>query len=146
MNPTTTAIPVACFAPPLTDEKLAAYTSLIESTDATSQVGDALRQCLACVKAWYALPVSTRTDVIRFTTIHKGNELTYAITPLEKEHVTALWDVTPWMTELNTYSNTHETGLFDALSGDLRNCAFDLLWHAKEITLDREPLTQDMLR
>lgn len=141
----TNKIPVACFAPPLTDEKLAKYESIVATTDPMTQVGDMLRKCLACVKAWYVLPESKRTDVDRFKTTRDGKEVTYVTTPLEDEHVKALWDVTPWMTELDVCSNTTDTGLFDSLTGEFRDCAFDLLWHTKEITLDREPLTQDRI-
>jgi len=146
MPTTTDRIPVACFAPPMTAEKLKGYGTLVATTAAKSELGEALRRCLACVQAWYALPASTRTDTDKFAITDKGAEITYTVTPLEKAHVASLWDVTPWMSELNLLSNATETGLFDSLTGDLRNCAFDLLWHAKEITLDREPLTQDCLK
>jgi hypothetical protein len=35
--------------------------------------------------------------------------------------------------------------IVDQAACDLRNAAFHLLWHAMEITLDREPLTNDKL-
>ena len=143
---TTNQIPVACFAPPLTDKLLASYRGLIDGLGPDqAEVKDALQQCLRCVEAWWALPESKRQDGARFKTLHRGQEITYHAQPLEAEHVRALWDVTPWMKELNLLSNAQDTGLFDGLEGDLRNAAFHLLWHAKEITLDREPLTSDKL-
>ena len=145
MPTTTNQIPVACFAPELTADKIAEYTTLIGATDPTSEVGDALRCCLTCVQAWHDLPVSTRQDSDRYTIQHLGETVSYSVTPLEESHIAALWNVTPWMNELNMLSNSQGTGVFDQLTGELRNCAFHLLWYCKEITLDREPLSQDKL-
>ncbi len=171
-NPT---LPVACFAPPLTDELLARYESLIAGlSPEQAELQDALRQCLACVKAWWELPASGRKDGERFDIGHRGEKSSFRVTALESEHVTRLWDVTPWMRELLALeelfsalpTGTREvpvtvpiTGrdghpatrvetrveVIDQAAYDLRNAAFHLLWHAKEITLDREPLTSDVL-
>lgn len=143
---TSPKIPVACFAPPLTDELLAAYRAIITHV-ANGEIRDAMDACLKCVEAWWALPESTRQDVERWATLHKGAEKTYTVTPLEEAHIASLFDVTPWMRELDTLSNSAGTGLFDGIpAGDVRNAAFHLLWYAKEITLDREPVTQDCLK
>ena len=65
-------------------------------------------------------------------------------TPLSQSLIETLWDVTPWMRELDLLSTPRADGLFDGLpSGELRDMAFHLLWHVKEITLDREPMTRD---
>ncbi len=138
-------IPVACFAPPLTDEKIANYKLLINS-QASSEVADAMVMCLKCVEAWWNLPESTRTDVKRWGILHKGQKSEFVETPLEEDHIKKLWDVTPWDRELSTLSNSTSTGLFDTLPYcDLKNAAFHLLWFAKEITRDREPLSVDKL-
>lgn len=137
-------MPAACFAPLLTDEKLTKYESLIAAAP-PGEIKDAMLTCLACVKTWWELPESKRTDGDRFAIQHRGKDITFQVTPLEKEHVVALDPHTPWMRELNTLSTPHGDGLFDSLTGELRDCAFHLLWHCKEITLDREPLTQDKL-
>lgn len=142
---TSPSLPVACFAPPLTDEKLASYRALADSCP-DAEVRDALGTLLACVAAWWELPESARTDVQRWAIRHRGKDVTFPVVPLEAEHVAALWDVTPWMRELNTLSNSKDTGLFDRLDrGELRDAAFHLLWFAKELTLDREPVTADKL-
>lgn len=158
----TMSFPVACFAPPLTDELLGRYRELVDGLD-PSETKEALASLLACVAAWWALPESTRTDGRRLALQvpvkdaagqvvydERGAPVREARTiverPLEADHVQALFDVTPWMRELNTLSTPAGDGLLDALPpGELRNAAFHLLWHVKEITLDREPLTQDCL-
>lgn len=144
-------LPVACFAPPLTDELLAQYRQQIDAvTDA--ELKSELDKCYACVAAWWELPVSAQPPTARTALMHRTDpaaarrEIQVAVTPLEPDHVHQLWDVTPWMRELNTLSNGEGTGLFDSLpAGDLRNAAFHLLWHCKEITLDREPMTNNRL-
>jgi hypothetical protein len=147
---TTNKLPVACFAPPLTDELLAGYHELVDALD-PSPVRDALTELLVCVDAWWELPVSTRSDVERLKIRHQGTLINVVITPLEAEQITALYDVTPWDYELDALSNPAPSqggkpGLFDDLpEGDLRNAAFHLLWYAREITRDREPLTAETL-
>lgn len=162
---TTTRIPVASFAPPLTDESLARYEELANEQE--GELLDALTTLLACVKTWWELPESTRKDVTRWQSNYvvpnpdydplaskltkqgQKNKLvpfTFEETPLEESHIEALDSVTPWMRELDTLSTPQDTGPFDSLpSGELRNAAFHLLWFAKELTLDREPLTKDKL-
>jgi len=137
-------IPVACFAPSLTDEKLASYESLITGMG-ESETKDALLVLLRCVKAWWVLPESSRTDGDPFSIMHQGSLVQYKTKPLEPDQVKAIWDATPWMRELNTLSTPQDDGLLDSLAGEIRDVAFHLLWHCKEITLDREPLTSDKL-
>lgn len=142
---TSPSLPVACFAPPLTDELLARYRVLSVDLE-QSPVRDAMLELLACVEKWWELPESTRKDVTRFAIQHQGKPAEFAVQPLEEQYVKELYDVTPWMYELEGVSNSQGTGIFDGLpAGELRNAAFHLLWHVKEITLDREPLTQDKL-
>jgi hypothetical protein len=168
-------IPVACFAPPLTDATLARYKALTDALP-RGEVRDAMQSCYACVAAWWALPESTRTDGEIFRIRHKGKQRDLRITPLTGELVEALWDVTPYLYELNamqaflddllptgTAEVAHEyatttvggagTGItkstrnevVDPVAHELSNAARHLLWHAKEIALDREPLTNDKL-
>jgi hypothetical protein len=139
------ALPVACFAPSLTGDNLEKYADVISKTDPKTELGEALRKCLACVQAWYAIPESTRKTSEKFSILHQGKEVSFGVTPLEQEQIDALWDSTPWMRELNAFSTPAANGVFDSLAGELRDAAFHLLWHAKEITLDREPLTVDKL-
>lgn len=145
-NDQSNKIPVACFAPPLTDELLARYEALIADLKDPQQaeLHDAMQTCLACVKAWWELPESTKKGKKwAIKNGATGEDLEYREVPLEEAHVKQLWDVTPYMRELQALEP-----LFDALPlspPELRNAAFHLLWHAKEITLDREPLTQDKL-
>lgn len=134
----TDRLPAACLAPPMTDEKIAAYKSLAASQG--GEIGDAMATCLRCVEAWWELPESKLPPRKWSTKIGKANG-TINVVPLEAEHVAALDAVTPWLRELNSMD-----GLFDMLpTGDVRNAAFMLLWYAKEIALDREPVTQEKL-
>lgn len=132
-------IPVACFAPPLNDALLARYETHIAAVD-DDELRDCLRTLYRCVAAWWQLPDSTRPA--KRWEFDRGKTLGEEV-PLEDEHVEALWEVTPWMRELLAMEP-----LLDAIpvaQPDLRNMAFHLLWHCKEITLDREPMTTERL-
>lgn len=138
-------MPVACFAPALTDETLSRYKELALST--TGELRDGLDRLLHCVGEWWRLPESkSDPSHLKLAIRHRGKDIQVPLTPLEDRHVKSLDAVTPWPRELEAYSNDRGTGLFDDLpAGDLRNAAFHLLWHVKELALDREPVTQDKL-
>ena len=154
-------LPVACFAPLLTDELLAKYKSMIAAL-VVGPVKDAMLSCLVCVEAWWELPESNLSHERRVT--FQGGR-TIDVVPLEKEHIESLDAVTPWSYELDaaeTLFNTMSTGfgpeipatttspakntIADQVAFDLHTAAFHLLWHAKEITRDREPMTMDKLK
>lgn len=114
--------PGGSFAPPMSDEKLALYASIASSAGA--EVGDAMRQLLVCVNAWWEQPEST------------GSGFFYE---LDKPIQAALFDSIPWTRELDSMAV-----LFETLPiGDLRNAAHHLLWFARELDSDREPMTRD---
>lgn len=145
------AFPVACLAPPLTDKALARYRELAEG--ASPEVKDAMGVMLRCCEKWWSLPESTAkpTNGPLVRTKDRGDRL-IQITPIGEDimgteaDADSLWSVTPWMHELEGYSNGRDDGILDKLpQGELRDAAFHLLWHCKEITLDREPLTNDKL-
>lgn len=142
----TKQMPVACFAPPLSDESLARYRELASAQPA-GELKDALDRLLACVSAWWELPESQPDhDHPRLAIRHRGKDVSVPLTPLEDRHVAALDAVTPWPRELDYLSNPEDSGLLDGLPpGELRDAAFHLLWHVKEIALDREPVTHDKL-
>ena len=137
-------MPVACFAPPMTDEKLNGYAELIEAVPEGTELREGLDKCFACVEAWMNLPESKRTDGRDIGLLHRGKPVTVKVVPLEESHVKSLWDVTPWLRDCEPLK-----GLFDTISAtsqkELRDCAHDLLWHTIEISNDREPMTQDKL-
>jgi hypothetical protein len=116
------------------------------------QLYDALSGLLKCVDKWWELPESGRSDGERFKVRHKlqkgGDlqEITVHFKPLEKAHQEELFDLIPWARELDTLSNSEDTGILDTLPlGNVRNAAFHLLWHVRELCNDREPLTHDKL-
>lgn len=134
-------MPVACFAPPLTDEKLERYRELVSKVPVGSELREGLDKCLTCVEAWYTIPESTRTDGRKVALLHKGQDITVQVIPLEETQIQNLWKTTPWPRECEPLKS-----LFDAISAtsnkELRDCAHDLLWYTIEISLDREPCTQ----
>lgn len=140
----TNQIPVACFAPPLTDELLAQYKIAVAAC-ADLEVKDALVTCLKCVEKWWAVEESTAKP-ITWNILRQGQPATFNEIPLTDALIQELWETTPWLSELVRLSNAEGTGLFDKLpAGGFRNMAFHILWHTIEISNDREPITQDKI-
>lgn len=126
------------FAPPLTDELLAAYKAMIEALPPQSQIRDAMARLLACCEKWWELPDSIGTEA----RAHPSGLGT--IVPLEAVHQKALWEHIPWPEELEHFGVLFD-GIDPVAEKPLRDAAHHLLWHAKELELDREPLTADKL-
>lgn len=124
------------FAPPLTDELLASYRKMIDGVPAKTQLREALESCFACCAKWWDLPESTNGKA----TPHASGR--GVILDLDAPVAEALWDRIPWEEELETYGKLFD-GINPASERDLRNAAFHLLWHVRELNLDREPITND---
>lgn len=148
MTPTkleTKPMPVACFAPPLTDELIARYEAVAAALpDARGEVRDALRECLKAVRLWWELPESAGDrDDAHLAIRHRGRDVRVRLTSLTPDLREKLYDAIPWPYEIAAMQR-----LFDAIDPaerELRDAAFHLLWVVKELNADREPLTQDKL-
>lgn len=125
------------FAPPLSDEKLATYKAMADALPA-SPVKDAMATLLTCCGVWWELPEPEGTA----RTPHPAGVGT--VVALQDDHAKALWDHIPWEHELDAIAGVLET-ISNETHKALRDAAFHLLWHAKELCLDREPLTIDRL-
>lgn len=143
--PTGPKIPVGCFAPPLTDAALTKYRTMIGAVSSNDELKEALQQCLACVELWWNLPESKEDPSEPITILHRGKETSFREVSLQDDHVEKLWDVTPWLREVDAMKV-----LFERISPtgqrELRDAAHHLLWHVQELALYREPLTSDVLR
>lgn len=137
------------FAPPLSDDRLARYAELVESTDPETPLGDYARQLLELAEAWWELPESTKKGAPHPVGEMVGRDgRRYAApleVPLEEPHREELWGLIPWRPEMDRMGE-----VFDAIDPvaqkELRDCCFHLLWHARELDRDREPITQDKLK
>ncbi len=125
------------FAPPITDEKLESYRDLIESK-ANGAIKDACIMLLACVEKWWELPEAAGTK----QWAHASG--TGQIVKLQNDHTKILFDSIPWDHELDAIQSLLDK-IDPTAERDLRNAAFHLLWFVKELSLDREPLTNDKL-
>lgn len=121
------------FAPPLSDELLATYRSIIDQQPPQTRLKDCLETLYRCAVAWWEQPESSGI-VSQPHPSGRGQ-----IIPLDTNIALAIWDTTPWMDELEIMKS-----LFESITDKLtRDCAFHLLWHAIELTQDREPITKD---
>lgn len=120
------------FAPPITDELLAEYCSLCEQCKDRKAQGY-MRQLVVMLNKFNETPRST----IEGTPHPVGVGV---IVPLEPDEIERIWDEVPWPEECDLMGKA-----FDVLKGDVRKAAYHLLWYARELTADREPITNDLL-
>jgi hypothetical protein len=125
------------FAPPLDDAKMGAYRAAVAQQSA-GPVKDALAALLACCARWWDLPEPQGTR----TWDHPSGR--GAVVGLEEAHARELDDLIPWAHELDAMQTLFE-GIDAAQNKPLRDIAFHLLWHVKELDRGREPLTSDKL-
>lgn len=123
------------FAPPLSDELLAAYHA--QALEAPEEIRDAMLKLHACAAQWWELPESTGDGKPH----PSGRGYVVA---LDEPIATALWESIPWTRELDMMAALFE-GIDAKTHKSLRDAAFHLLWFAKELDLDREPMTSDRL-
>ena len=119
------------FAPPITAELLAKYQTLAGAT--TPQVKDAMLRLCTMVEVFHRTPESK----LEGTPHDSGKGV---VVPLEEVEIKRIWDYVPWDYECDAIGV-----VFDVLTGDVRNAAYHLLWYARELAMDREPITTDKL-
>lgn len=121
------------FAPPITAAQLAQYKEI--ASLATEQVREVMLNLIKMVEVFQQTPRSSLASDV-------GPVGIGMLTPLENEEIQRIWDLVPWDYECDAYQ-----GLFERIPPDsqVRTPAFHLLWYARELTMDREPMTNDML-
>ena len=120
------------FAPPINHGDLSKYRSLAENGN--DEVRHYMLGLCDMMDSFLGSPPSQQPSIP-----HPSGLGT--ITNLDKKVVDQLWDVVPWPAECEAYQKVFEELPVD----DLRNAAFHLLWYAKELADDRQPLTNDKL-
>ena len=149
-----------CHSHPLNDAKLARYAELV-AAQPVGPLKSILVTLLACVSEWWKLDESKQRPIALGTTL---DGQTFNVVPLEPEHIASLDGVTPWLYELDAMQpiimampdgkgpeiparpgKPAHSEVVDAAALELKTAATDLLWHCKEISSDREPLTKDKL-
>lgn len=140
-----------CLAPVLDDERLAAYEQ--RAAAAPPAVREAMTGLIAMLRKFRETPDSTLPGE-PLDTSYTRNPFRHPETgepvdpprrvPLEAAEIDRIWDDVPWEHEIRAMDD-----LFAAIDNTthkpLRDAAFHLLWFARELRLDREPLTQDKL-
>lgn len=124
------------FAPPIDEAKLDRYR-LLAGTVVDPMVAGYMRDLCDMVAVFRETPESKRRG-----TPHPSGRGT--IVPLETDEIARIDWCVPWSRECDVMGEA-----FDRLDpvGDkeTRDAAFHLLWFARELTLDREPITTDRL-
>lgn len=133
------------FAPPLDEAKLASFDTIADSQG--GPVGDAMKRLITMLKKFWETPRSPLPG-----SGHPSGA--GMIIPLEDAEIERIWDHVPWMNAEQRIAkgkigddDCDQYGvLFGTLpQGEVRNAAFHLLWYARELAADREPITNDLL-
>lgn len=118
------------FAPKIDEAKLEQYRQLAGSVE-DQRCSDYMFQLVEMLEVFFETP-----DSILPGTKHP---ILGTVIPLEDAEVKRIWDKVPWSDECDLIGK-----VFDNLPpGEQRNAAYHLLWYARELTLDREPMTQE---
>ena len=120
------------FAPPITGEQLDQYEVLAKACED--------RKC-----SGFMLDLAKMVRAFRETGDSQQPGKPHpagrgVIVPLEDAEIERIWDLVPWPEECDLMGQA-----FDTLTGETRNAAYYLLWFARELTLDREPITSDKI-
>jgi hypothetical protein len=119
-----------CFAPALAPEKVSDYRQLA-ATVQDKQVAQYMSDLCDMLELFYQTPESTEAS--------SKHAIAGMVTPLADNEVQRIWDKVPWPEECDLIGKA-----FDRLpAGDVRNAAYHLLWYARELTQDREPMTKE---
>lgn len=132
------------FAPPLTTTDLDSIEGLANTTE--TRVQKAMLRLVLMLRTFWETGESTREG-----TPHPVGVGT--IVPLKDGEVQRIWDLVPWKDEATRLKHgeigdddcDQYSQLFATLKGEVRSAAFHLLWYARELALDREPMTADKL-
>ena len=137
------------FAPPINSDRIAAYRELAKSSP-DERIRDAMLPLCSMVESFYQTPRSTAAGKPHPTGVG-------VVVPLEEAEIKRIWDLVPYDYEcdaLGTLFSTLPDGC-EEVDGEIvvtnseqnarRNAAFHLLWFARELTRDREPITNDLL-
>lgn len=123
------------FAPPLDDAKLARYQDL--AANASAQIKDLMTKLIEMLKVFRQTPKSTLPAVKH----PSGRGL---IVPLDAVEIERIWAHVPWAEELTMYGQVFDQ-IDPVIDKEVRDAAFHLLWFGRELCLDREPTTNDLL-
>jgi len=120
------------FAPKLTAGEVHAMSPLFSECDA--EVKDVVGILSRCVLTFLETPESRLPGMPHPSGVA-------SVVPLEEDEKRRIFDVVPWSWECDTYGR-----VLDRLPlGNARNAAYHLLWYARELTVDREPITVDRI-
>lgn len=118
------------FAPKITSEKLEHFRQLAGNVE-DQRCSIYMLELIEMVDLFFETPDSTLPGT--------KHPVAGMVVPLEDAEVKRIWDKVPWPEECDMIGKA-----FDILPpGEQRNAAYHLLWYARELTLDREPMTQE---
>ncbi len=116
------------FAPPIDEAKLEEYRQLAGNVS-DEQASDYMLQLVEMLDLFF----ETGDSSLQGSPHPSG---VGSVVPLEDAEIKRIWDKVPWAADCDAMGKT-----FRKLQGVERNAAYHLLWYARELTQDREPMT-----
>lgn len=145
---------IGSFAPPLEPAQLEEYKQIAHS--APQRVREYMLDLIKMLEVFWETgrskqkPISTESGV--------------EVTPLEQAEIKRIWDYVPYLDECNVIGQVFNNlppgtktvidtstpkgrrqEIVDEQAFKLKSAAIHLLWYARELSLDREPVTKDGL-
>lgn len=123
------------YAPRITDSDLGAYKQALDTSKASPAILDAVKDLIQMVEVFYETPETSQPP-------EEDTSGRLLIRRLEEDEIARIWEVVPWDYEVRALRQ-----LFEEIPREdaIHKAAHHLLWYAKELTEDREPVTRDRL-
>jgi len=124
------------FAPRITEDTLVHYEALAALVS-DSRIRESMTELIAMCRAFLLHPEASGPGSPHAT--GRGS-----IVPLDDAVIQEIWDLVPWQDEIDLMAGRFE--LINAVTEkETRDAAHHLLWYARELTMDRRPITADTL-
>lgn len=138
------------FAPPLTPDRLERYKAL--AATAPEMVCEKMQSLLTMMEVFNQTPRSALPSRNHPVGKLASTGRVPQIVDLEPDEIQRIWNHVPWGDDQPGH-HTNEcddlSRLFDGIDPvgqkELRDACFHLLWFARELAMDREPMTNDLL-
>lgn len=124
------------FAPPIDADTVDRYRVLAEAAG-NEMIAGYMRDLCRMVATFQETPKSRKAPKPHPSGVGQ-------IVKLEAAEVDRIFDVVPWPAECDLIGQAFDK-LHPVHQRDVRNAAFHLLWYARELAQDREPITTDTL-
>jgi len=131
---------ITCFAPPLSPGKIGAYRALAEGCG-NRRCKQEMLALIKMVEVSRETPESSIPAINHPIGVLPSTGRVPQVIPLEQQEIDRIQDLVPTGDDCDLISSVFKQ-LEDT---ETKNAAYHLLWFARELSQNREPITQDKL-